>query len=89
MQAFVLTAGTTHYRSINRGETWQSFKTALAPSLSANTLSFHARKWDWILFTGQSCDDAGGWQGRVCHDEVSRGWTSACGTRAAVCPSAW
>ncbi|GAA5827143.1 hypothetical protein JCM3770_007150 [Rhodotorula araucariae] len=68
--AFVLTAGTTHYRTMNRGETWQSFVTALAPSLSANTLSFHARKWEWILFTGQVCEDVGGWQGRVCHDET-------------------
>ncbi|GAA6008486.1 vacuolar protein sorting/targeting protein 10 [Rhodotorula paludigena] len=68
--AFILTAGTTHYRTMNRGETWQSFVTALAPALSANTLSFHSRQWEWILFTGQKCEDVGGWQGRVCHDET-------------------
>lgn len=55
---------------MNRGETWQSFVTALSPALSANTLSFHSRQWEWILFTGQKCEDVGGWQGRVCHDEV-------------------
>ncbi|ORY88169.1 putative signal sequence binding protein [Leucosporidium creatinivorum] len=68
--AFILTSGTTHYRTMNRGESWQSFVTALAPSISANTLSFHANKWDWILFTGQSCEEMGGWKGRVCHDET-------------------
>ncbi|BGO96427.1 putative Signal sequence binding protein [Rhodotorula toruloides ATCC 204091] len=68
--AFILSSSTTHYRTMNRGETWQSFVTALAPSLSSNTLSFHARKWDWILFAGQKCEDVGGWQGRVCHDET-------------------
>ncbi|KAK4055938.1 vacuolar protein sorting/targeting protein PEP1 [Microbotryomycetes sp. JL221] len=68
--AFVLTSGTTHYRSMNRGETWQSFTTPLAPSLSANTLSFHANKPEWIIFTGQKCLDLGGWKGRACHDET-------------------
>ncbi|GAA6014077.1 hypothetical protein JCM10207_000230 [Rhodosporidiobolus poonsookiae] len=68
--AFILTSSTTHYRTMNRGETWQSFTTPRAPSLGANTLSFHARKWEWILFTGQVCEDVGGWQGRVCYEET-------------------
>ncbi|KAM0787341.1 hypothetical protein ACM66B_003430 [Microbotryomycetes sp. NB124-2] len=67
--AFILTTGTTHYRSMNRGETWQSFVTPLAPSLSAGTLSFHATKPEWVIFTGQRCQDLGGWKGRACHDE--------------------
>ncbi|GAA5934219.1 hypothetical protein JCM1841_004702 [Sporobolomyces salmonicolor] len=68
--AFILTSATTHYRTMNRGETWQSFVTPLAPSLGSNTLGFHAKRWDWILFTGQSCEDMGGWRGRLCHDET-------------------
>ncbi|SCZ93735.1 BZ3500_MvSof-1268-A1-R1_Chr6-3g08852 [Microbotryum saponariae] len=68
--AFILTSTTTHYRTMNRGESWQSFTTALPPSLSANTLSFHATRWEWILYTGQNCQDLGGWRGRICHDEV-------------------
>ncbi|GAA5949701.1 hypothetical protein JCM10213_001361 [Rhodosporidiobolus nylandii] len=63
--AFILTPSTTHYRTMNRGETWQSFVTPLAPSLSANTLGFHAKRWDWVLFTGQECEDRGGWTGRT------------------------
>jgi len=70
-KAFILTAETTHYRTMNKGETWSSFKTPLPPSLSANTLGFNAKKWDWILFTGQKCESQGGWGGKVCHDEVS------------------
>lgn len=70
-QAFILTASTTHYRTMNKGETWSSFKTALPPSLSANTLGFNAKKWDWILYTGQKCESMGGWGGKICHDEVS------------------
>lgn len=55
---------------MNRGETWQSFETALPPSISANTLSFHANKWDWIIYAGSKCDEQGGWRGRICHAEV-------------------
>ncbi|GAA6013403.1 hypothetical protein JCM11491_006065 [Sporobolomyces phaffii] len=68
--AFVLTAGTTHYRTMNKGESWSSFKTSLPPSLSANTLGFNAKKWDWILYTGQKCQELGGWRGKICHEET-------------------
>ncbi|GAA6062486.1 hypothetical protein JCM10212_001859 [Sporobolomyces blumeae] len=68
--AFILTASTTHYRTMNKGESWSSFETPLPPSLSPNTLSFNAKKWDWILFTGQECQNGGGWRGKVCHDQT-------------------
>jgi hypothetical protein len=35
-QAFILTSGTTHYRTMNRAETWQAFETALPPALTSN-----------------------------------------------------
>lgn len=69
-QAFILGDDKVHYRTMNRGDSWASFETALPPSISANTLSFHANQWEWILFTGQSCESTGGWKGRICHDEV-------------------
>ncbi|GAA5963481.1 hypothetical protein JCM3765_006251 [Sporobolomyces pararoseus] len=76
--AFILTSGTTHYRTMNKGENWLSFKTPLPPSLSSstNTLTFNAKKWDWILFTGSKCESGGGgWGGmigggKICHDET-------------------
>lgn len=69
-QAFILTSGTTHYRTMNRAETWQAFETALPPALTSNTLSFNARKPEWILYAGQKCETVGGWQAKVCHEEV-------------------
>ena len=71
LQAFILTTGTTHYRTIDRGATFASFDTPLPPALSASTLSFHSIKSDWILYTGTRCESGGGWKGRICHDEVS------------------
>ncbi|KAI5476446.1 signal sequence binding protein [Pseudohyphozyma bogoriensis] len=68
--AFVLTEGTTHYRTMDRGTTWQKWEAPLPPAISANTLSFHANKWEWILYTGQACESSGGWKGRTCHDET-------------------
>lgn len=77
---------------MNRGETWQSFETALPPSLTANTLSFHARKPDWILYAGQKCETVGGWQAKVCHEEASvvlapRGARARVATRARCAPN--
>ncbi|KAM0751951.1 putative signal sequence binding protein [Meredithblackwellia eburnea MCA 4105] len=68
--AFILGDDTTHYRTMDRGASWAPFKTELPPSISANTLSFHSRQWEWILFTGQNCESTGGWKGRICHDET-------------------
>jgi hypothetical protein len=55
---------------MNRAETWQAFETALPPALTSNTLSFNARKPEWILYAGQKCETVGGWQAKVCHEEV-------------------
>ena len=69
--AYILTAGTTHWRTTNRGDTWRSFTTQLPPSLGANVLAFHANKADWIIYTGQNCRDSGSqWGGKICHEEV-------------------
>ena len=68
--AFVLGKSTTHYRTINRGTSWQSFTVAAPPAVGAPALAFHARKWDWILYMGTLCDgDGKGW-GSSCYDLV-------------------
>lgn len=71
-QAFILSKGTTHYRTLNRGQTWQSFKVESPPVAGTASLTFHARpnRWDWIMYTGQQCESLGGWKGKVCYDEV-------------------
>ncbi|KAG8888141.1 vacuolar protein sorting/targeting protein PEP1 [Tulasnella sp. 332] len=66
--AFVLTKGKTHYRTTNRGETWQAFEMPLQPALVSSPLSFHADKdkYGHILYQGTKCE---GWYGS-CHDET-------------------
>lgn len=36
--------------------------------MGAEVLSFHSRKWDWIIYTGQRCEAFGGWLGKSCID---------------------
>lgn len=70
-QAFVLTRGTTHYRTEDRGQTWRSFEMPLSPSSIARPLSFHSdpSKYGYIIYQGTKCDREGGWSS-ICHDEV-------------------
>ena len=42
VQAFVLTKEKRHYRTINRGLSWQSFDVPSPPTLGALALSFHS-----------------------------------------------
>lgn len=68
--AFVLGRGKTHWRTLNSGESWQSWETEETPAITTPPLSFHSVHWDWILFTGQRCESLGGWRGKICYDEV-------------------
>jgi hypothetical protein len=72
LQAFVLTRGTTHYRTEDRGKSWRPFEVPIPPALVAKPLAFHSdlEKYGYVLYQGTVCDKSG-W-GAVCHDEVSR-----------------
>ncbi|KAK0452799.1 vacuolar protein sorting/targeting protein 10, partial [Desarmillaria tabescens] len=68
--AFVLTRGTRHYRTEDRGKTWRAFDMPIPPALVYKPLSFHSdpKKYGYILYQGTSCERIG-W-GNVCHDET-------------------
>jgi photosystem II stability/assembly factor-like uncharacterized protein len=70
-QAFVLTDGTRHYRTEDRGKTWRHFDVPLPPAMVANPLSFHSdpAKYGYVLYQGMRCTGKG-W-GSICHDEVT------------------
>lgn len=70
-QAFILSDGREHWRTTNRGDSWQRFHTPTAPSVqSGGPLDFHAdpRHYDYILFTGKQCSQRLWWN--LCHDTV-------------------
>ncbi|KAI0351364.1 Oligoxyloglucan reducing end-specific cellobiohydrolase [Trametes cingulata] len=68
--AFILSRGTKHYRTIDRGKTWQSFEMPIQPALVGRPLSFHAdtEKWGYVLYQGTTCSGSG-WK-TVCYDET-------------------
>jgi len=55
-RAYVLTQEKTHWKTQDRGETWEKFFTDAPPSAwRAQPLSFHASDPDKIIFNGQDC----------------------------------
>jgi len=53
--AYVLTSGLDGFYTINRGATWQSFKTKTPPNQEDSpTLRFHPSKRDWLLWVGEA-----------------------------------
>ena len=54
-RAYVLTKETTHYKTNDRGKTWQSFFTNSSPSVWRQPLTFHAEDWNKIIFNGEDC----------------------------------
>ncbi|KAI5121770.1 hypothetical protein M0805_009581 [Coniferiporia weirii] len=70
--AFILTKHTKHYRTADRGKTWQTFEMPVPPSFVPFPLSFHseAASYGYIMYQGTSCvKSTFGW-GSVCHDET-------------------
>ncbi|KAH9852157.1 Oligoxyloglucan reducing end-specific cellobiohydrolase [Lenzites betulinus] len=68
--AFILSRSTTHYKTMDRGRTWQAFEMPLAPAIIGRPLSFHAdpSKSDYILYQGTICTGTG-WR-TDCRDET-------------------
>lgn len=65
-------SGTTHWRTLNRGESWASFEVPVQPAFGLNALGWHSKKWNWIIYTGLRCEKVEGWGGSICSEEVSR-----------------
>ncbi|PWN28461.1 Oligoxyloglucan reducing end-specific cellobiohydrolase [Jaminaea rosea] len=71
--AFILSSGKSHWRSADRGKTWQEFKTPEPPAVRAGPpLEFNAdeKHYDFIIFTGKKCKPWTPWGGAICHDEA-------------------
>lgn len=71
IQAFVLTRGTTHYRTEDRGQSWRSFEMPVPPSYVPRPLSFHSdpAKYGYVLYQATKCEREDRWSS-MCHDEV-------------------
>ncbi|KAG6330590.1 hypothetical protein ID866_8498 [Astraeus odoratus] len=59
--AFVLTSGTTHFRTEDRGRTWRPFDVPSPPAYTTVPLSFHSdpAKWGYVLYQGTECSQSG------------------------------
>ncbi|KAL1916286.1 uncharacterized protein VTP21DRAFT_5903 [Calcarisporiella thermophila] len=68
--AYILVAGTTHYKTEDKGETWHSFDVPLPPASESQVLAFHAERPRYVLYSGTKCDHNSGWSGKLCHDET-------------------
>ena len=57
-QAFILSKGKRHYRSTDRGQTWQPFNVPVPPAFMSEPLAFHADKQrsGYIIYQGTKCD---------------------------------
>ncbi|KAI0750610.1 Oligoxyloglucan reducing end-specific cellobiohydrolase [Irpex lacteus] len=68
--AFILTKGTTHYRTDDRGKTWRSFNVPVPPAYIGKPISFHSdpKKYGYILYQGTRCSS--GIFGQTCMDET-------------------
>ncbi|KAF9263821.1 Oligoxyloglucan reducing end-specific cellobiohydrolase [Marasmius fiardii PR-910] len=68
--AFIMTAGTEHYMTNDRGKTWRKFQVPVQLAYKANPLSFHSdpKKYGYVLYHGIKCEKSG-WQ-TICHNEV-------------------
>ncbi|RCI00049.1 vacuolar protein sorting/targeting protein PEP1, partial [Rhizopus azygosporus] len=69
-RAYVLSSGTTHWKTVDKGRTWQEFHTRSEPGSSSSHLSFHAERSGYILFSGVSCK-FGSWLGIDCQTSIS------------------
>ncbi len=56
-RAYILTEGLTHFRTADRGKTWDKFNSGAEMSMfRGDILQFHAADPDRILFNGMACE---------------------------------
>lgn len=67
-RAVILGEGTTHWKTSDRGETWEEFKVDLPISSVQNTLAFHSEKPDYVLYAGRECERETFFE--ICEDHV-------------------
>ncbi|KAI7866898.1 hypothetical protein BDF14DRAFT_1808956 [Spinellus fusiger] len=68
-RAYVLGKEKTHWKTTDRGETWQPFTTPAKPINDPVSLAFHAKRSNYVLFHGMNCE-RGLWSGMECKEEV-------------------
>ena len=69
-RAYIITEKKTHWKTANRGETWEEFKADSLASIFRQALTFHAGDPDRIIFNAMDCT------GIFCEEVVSffEGW---------------
>jgi ferredoxin len=74
LQAYILSRGKKHWKTMDRGKLWQSFELPVKPAMVANPLAFHAdkKKGDHVLYHGTRC-------------EGTFPWVSKCGAEVRTC----
>ncbi|KAI8067678.1 uncharacterized protein B0P05DRAFT_552523 [Gilbertella persicaria] len=68
-RAYVLGKSRRHWKTTDKGKTWQEFSTPVEPAAVSPHLSFHADRPSYILFNGFRCK-LGSWTGVDCHEET-------------------
>ncbi|KAI8967795.1 hypothetical protein BDF20DRAFT_917392 [Mycotypha africana] len=68
-RAYVIGKNKRHWRTTDKGKSWQEFNTPVEPAAVGPHLSFHAERSSYVLFTGFKCK-LGSWTGVDCHDET-------------------
>ncbi|KAK7442773.1 vacuolar protein sorting/targeting protein PEP1 [Stygiomarasmius scandens] len=66
-QAFLLTGSTTHHRTEDGGNTWQTFETPSRTKFSPKPLSFSSNNTRYVLFQGSKCENEWGYS---CHGQT-------------------
>jgi hypothetical protein len=54
-RAYIITTETTHYRTSDKGKSWQEFSSDAQATIFREALTFHAGDPDRIIFNGMDC----------------------------------
>ena len=56
-RAYIITTEKTHYRTSNRGKTWEEFSTDAQATIFREALTYHTGDPDRIIFNGMDCKE--------------------------------